>query len=308
MNSFRYQFFENHIDPLPRSTFKIDGIVPSLLEESFALGVGPSGFLCLLDIVLQLSEHFDPRHKVPEVSWGIECQVFPELLPNGKPELVAHPRQLLRVLLDFICVAKVHLRPSSVWSPPPCARRHGSTVRLAVHTYMSFIFLLASTLSGILGRSLFSSRDGPAPHSRPDLVALLLTISRVNSPWQPSVSPPVVYLLCARGFGQIAHTSMRTTTFLFVFQPSAWLNVPAVPSLDRLWLGRRVPIRTNCYTVPLFATTPSSGTKDLRVRKSRQLGGDHCPRKAGVPSNVNQTPAQGRSSLLTSDTPSEALP
>ena len=61
-------FFENHIDPLPRPTFKIDGIVPSLLEESLVLRAGPSDFFCLLDIVLQPSEHFNPRHKVLEVS------------------------------------------------------------------------------------------------------------------------------------------------------------------------------------------------------------------------------------------------
>ncbi|GFS37696.1 hypothetical protein Acr_00g0053500 [Actinidia rufa] len=57
--------------------------------------------------------------------------------------------------------------------------------------------------------------------------------------------------------------------------------------------------------IPLFAIALSSGAEDLRVCKSRQLGGDHCLSKAGVPSNVNRTPAQDRSSLLTSDSPSE---
>ncbi|GFY94921.1 secretion-associated RAS super family 2 [Actinidia rufa] len=54
-----------------------------------------------------------------------------------------------------------------------------------------------------------------------------------------------------------------------------------------------------------YAKGPSSGAKGLRARRSRELGGDHCPSKAGVPSTVNQTPAQGRPSLLTSDSPSE---
>ncbi|GFZ16262.1 nudix hydrolase homolog 13 [Actinidia rufa] len=146
-----------------------------------------------------------------------------------------------------------------------------------------------------------------------------------------------------KGILKIAHTSMRTTTFPFVFQPSAWLDVSAVPSLDRLWLSacRYAPIvvsvsrlltppysygvavsnmvivpsslirgtsdvtKALARMVPLFATASSSGAEDLRACRSRQLGGDHCPSTAGVPLNVNRAPAQGRPSLLTSDTLSE---
>ena len=36
----------------------------------------------------------------------------------------------------------------------------------------------------------------------------------------------------------IAHTSIKTTPFPFVFQPSMQLDVPVVPSLDRHVLGR----------------------------------------------------------------------
>ncbi|GFZ04827.1 hypothetical protein Acr_17g0003990 [Actinidia rufa] len=143
--------------------------------------------------------------------------------------------------------------------------------------------------------------------------------------------------------------------FPFVFQPSARLDVPAVPLLDRLWFGacRYAPTvvsKAFCHashllspdipqklrrlssfvqasntvivpssltsgtldvtkalaqTVPLIATVPSSGGKGLRACCPQQLNGDHCPSKAGVPSNVNRTPEQGRLSLLTSDSPSE---
>ncbi|GFZ12272.1 hypothetical protein Acr_23g0006570 [Actinidia rufa] len=64
---------------------------------------------------------------------------------------------------------------------------------------------------------------------------------------------------------------------------------------------------TLACTVPLLATAPSSDAEDLRVHRARQLGGDHCPSKAGVPSNVNRTPTQDRPSLLTSNSPFEVL-
>ncbi|GFS33727.1 hypothetical protein Acr_00g0030240 [Actinidia rufa] len=105
---------------------------------------------------------------------------------------------------------------------------------------------------------------------------------------------------------------MRTTTFPFVFQTNVWLDVPAIPSLDRLWLGacRYALIvvsvsrlltppcpygvadvtKALAQTVPLFGIAPSSSVEDLRARRSQQLGGDHCPSKAGIPSNVNRTP------------------
>ncbi|GFZ19593.1 hypothetical protein Acr_28g0002980 [Actinidia rufa] len=201
-------FFENHIDPLPHPTFKIDGIVPSLREESLVPRAGPSDFLCLLAIVLQPSKYFNPRHKVPETD---------SFLP----------------------------------------------------------FLSVKERSYTLGHLV--------------LIANQATNNSVNW-WKFSIDPE----------GNLSnHFNPRSLRF----NGNIWHIKTSI------WFQRAI-IYLTCNEsfgsdIPLFATASSFSAEDSRACRSRQLGGDHYPSKVGVPSNVNRTPAQGRLSLLTSDSPSK---
>ncbi|GFS42457.1 hypothetical protein Acr_00g0079960 [Actinidia rufa] len=314
-------FFEDHVDPLPRPAFKIDGIVPSLLEESLAPGIGPR----------TASLHSLGAARATETARTLS----PMTVPLRPSSLVSKSSFLFHLALS------VSRRSSSVLV------LSGVLFRLLVATVLLSVWLY--TLTPTVNHQL--CQFGELPLQALDGYVLTIYSSREQPTWvlpRGGLGHPLCILYW------IAHTSMRTTTFPFVFQPNARLDVLAVPSLDRLWLGtyRYAPTVVSAFyhashllspdipwksrqlssfvqvsntviisssltsgtsditkalvqTVPLFATASSSGAEGLRARRSRQLGGDHCPSKDGVPSNVNRTPAQGQPSLLTSNSPSE---
>ena len=101
-NEFVDWFFEDHVDPLPNPTLVVNRAFLLLLVRTLTHGNNPCSFLHLLNVVLQPGEHLDPGHEVPEVSWTVERQVFPEPLPRSRPEFVTHHCQLLGALLDLV--------------------------------------------------------------------------------------------------------------------------------------------------------------------------------------------------------------
>ncbi|GFY84505.1 hypothetical protein Acr_03g0012790 [Actinidia rufa] len=279
-------FFENHVNPLPRSAFKINGIIPSLLEESLAPGVSPSGFLFLLDIVLQPSEHFDPRHKVSKVGWRIECQVFLEPLPGGKLKRVACHRQLFRALLDLISTG-------------------GSSQLTQEAIYQTTSIRGHPGLTGIPD----TSRHPYGTASLHLLGAARTTeTAETLSPATVPLHPSSLVRKSSSLFRLALSVSRRSTSILVLFGVLLRLLVATV--LLSIWLSilTRSMVMSRLFappTVPFFATASSSSAEDLQARWSWQFGGHHCPSKADIPSNVNRTPAQGRPSLLTSDSLSD---
>ncbi|GFZ09042.1 multifunctional protein 2 [Actinidia rufa] len=70
------RFLEHQIDLLPCPVLVIYRAFVLPFELPFALGGCTCVSFCLSDVILQLSEHFDPRHEVPEIGWRAERQDF----------------------------------------------------------------------------------------------------------------------------------------------------------------------------------------------------------------------------------------
>ncbi|GFY91171.1 WRKY DNA-binding protein 13 [Actinidia rufa] len=62
----------------------------------------PYSLLCLFDVVIQPSEHFNPSHEVPKISKRVERHVLPESLLRSKLEIITRHYQLLGALLDLV--------------------------------------------------------------------------------------------------------------------------------------------------------------------------------------------------------------
>lgn len=80
-----------------------------IFKRALSPGCYPYSFLCMSDIILQLSERFDLEHEVLKVGLRVECHVLLKSLPGNQSMLVAHHCQLFRELLNLVVSLLVSL-------------------------------------------------------------------------------------------------------------------------------------------------------------------------------------------------------
>ncbi|GFZ11362.1 serine/threonine-kinase ATM-like protein [Actinidia rufa] len=68
-----FRLLKDYVDALPHPIVMVPRTFP-MLELAISPGKSPYSLLCLPDIVLQLSKHFNFGHEVVKLVWGIECQ------------------------------------------------------------------------------------------------------------------------------------------------------------------------------------------------------------------------------------------